>query len=206
MKDCTRQRVLLFALWVITGMLGGCVGESFNEGDVTVPEMQVAEAEVAASPDAVSPNAIGEFHLIRMVNTQLCLQPAGGSTGDVPIELAPCTLSAGEQNWLFISQSQGQEIVNQKSGKCIYYDSDELVDGWSITHASCNIFGTNSPASNALWKPSGTTGLATLMSRLHHRDTGFCLDVPDGNPFPGTTMQIWHCNGTPAQAWIVGVE
>jgi hypothetical protein len=50
------------------------------------------------------------------------------------------------------------------------------------------------------------SGLSTLQSRIQHRDSGFCLDVPGGNPFEGAHVQMWQCNGTPAQAWFVGID
>jgi len=192
----------------------GCAGIAATPGcfadssAADVDQTQVAEAEVAASP-GITPDAIGQFHLIRLANTQLCLQPKGGSTGDVEVELRPCNPLAGAQNWLFVQKSSSEwEIVNQQSGKCLYNAAPlPLYDGGRpITHEGCNIFGTSRPASNALWKPSSVTGLSTFMSRIQHRDTGFCFDVPGGNPFDGATMWMWHCNHTPAQAWIVGVE
>jgi len=184
----------------------GCVADApAADGDQT----QVTEAETAAPPEAASPNAIGQFHLLRVANTQLCLQPQGGSTGDVIVELRPCVASAPAQNWLFSQKgSSDWEIINAQSGKCLYNGSavPQVDGGQPITHEGCNVFGTNVPASNALWKPSSLTNFSSLQSRIQHRDSGFCLDVPGANPFDGATMQMWHCNGTPAQIWVVGVE
>jgi hypothetical protein len=151
---------------------------------------------------------MGEFRLIRIANTQLCVQPLGGSTGDVPIELTPCISTAGAQNWLFVQKSSSEwQIVNQQSGKCRYVDTGSpTFNGAPVIHSGCNIFGTNVPVSNAAWRPSILTSLSTLMSRIGHRNSGFCLDVPGGNAFAGARPQMWQCNGTPAQAWIVGVE
>src|SRR6266568_3684630 len=50
-------------------------------------------------------------------------------------------------------------------------------------------------ASSQVWTQSGNT--------LVNKATGDCLDDPNANTAPGTQLQIWPCNGTPAQAWIL---
>lgn len=168
---------------------------------------QTQEAEVAAAPEGVGTNSIGQFHLLRMSNTQMCLQPQGGSTADVLIELSPCVFSAPAQNWLFVSQPGGWELVNQQSGKCLYNNSNATANGSGpITHEGCDVSSTGLPASNALWKPTTLTGPTRLMSEVHRRDSGFCLDVPGGNAFPGATLQMWTCVGDQQQTWVVGVD
>lgn len=158
--------------------------------------------DVTATP---TPDAIGAFHLIRLSNTQLCLQPLGGSTGDVIVELHQCNPSAPAQNWLFVQKATNEfEIVNQQSGKCLYVNGG-ATDNVELTHSDCNIFGTSSPASNALWKPSRLTGFASLMSRIQHRDSGLCADT-FGNAFDGIGLRTFHCNGLPQQIFVVGVE
>lgn len=157
------------------------------------------------STSEVTTDAIGAFHLIRLSNTQLCVQPLGGSTGDVIVELHQCNPSAAAQNWLFVQASTGDfEIVNQQSGKCLYVNGGAS-ENVEIIHGGCNVFGTNTPASNALWKPSSRTGFSTLMSRIQHRDSGLCIDS-FGNAFDGIGLRTFHCNGTPPQTFIVGVE
>lgn len=161
-----------------------------------------AEAQSTSTPTA---DAIGAFHLIRLSNTQLCVQPLGGSTGDVIVELHQCNPSAPAQNWLFVQKATNEfEIVNQQSGKCLYVNGGassnvELIQG------GCNIFGTNTPVSNALWKPSSLTGFASLMSRIQHRDSKLCADS-FGNAFDGIGLRTFNCNGTPPQTFVVGLE
>jgi Ricin-type beta-trefoil lectin domain-like len=187
-------------------LLAACAADP--SADLEADQTGVSEAAVS-STQAGTPNAIGAFHLIRLSNTQLCLQPQGGTAGDALLELAPCNPSAGAQNWVFVRKSLvNWQIVNQQSGKCLYNGAPvSLYDGGQpITHESCNIFGTNSPASNSFWRPTSLTDLTVLTSRIQDRNTGFCLDVPGGNAYPGARVQMWHCNGTPAQAFVVGVE
>jgi hypothetical protein len=184
----------------------GCVADSTAaDGDQT----QVAEADVTLPPGGVTPNTIGQFHLIRLANTQLCLQPQGGSAADVVLVLHACNSFDASQNWLFSQKSSNDwEVLNANSGNCIYNDVPvPLFNGSQpIIQGGCNIFGTSRPASNALWKPAHTIGETQIQSRLQGRDTGFCIDVPGGNAFDGATVQNWGCNGTAAQRWIVGQE
>jgi hypothetical protein len=181
----------------------GCVADS---PAADVDQTQVAEAELTGG---VTPNAIGQFHLIRLANTQLCVQPQGGSTADVELELHQCSPTAPAQNWLFSQKTSNDwEIINANTGNCVYNNVPPPLFNGSvpIIQGGCNIFGTDRPASNALWKPTHVIGLTQIMSRLQGRDTGFCIDVPGGNAFDGATLQNWQCNGTPAQAFIVGQE
>jgi hypothetical protein len=175
-----------------------CIADSPAED---AEQSQVTEAE-RATPDVAAFS--GAFGPIRLTNTSFCLQPQGGSTGDVLVELRFCNGSSA-QSWLLSPTSGGTTIINQQSGKCLYNNAPlPLFDkGQPMTHESCFISGTSRIASNALWKPTTTAGETTFMSRVQVRDTGFCLDVPFGQAFDTATLQIFHCNNTSAQKWIV---
>ena len=63
----------------------------------------------------------------------------------------------------------------------------------------CVDVGANSSANGAagqVWQrqPNGA---------LKNPQSGKCLDTPGGNTTPGTRLQIWDCNGAPAQAFHV---
>ena len=38
---------------------------------------------------------------------------------------------------------------------------------------------------------------------LINPNSGFCLDNPDGSTVDGTDLQIWDCNGSPAQRFAL---
>jgi hypothetical protein len=155
-------------------------------------------AELEASLDGDAVDATGGFSHLRLVNTNLCLQPAGGTTDDVLLVLSACNGSQA-QNWIFVAQAHGTTVVNQQSGKCIYNNAPlPLQDrGTPILQATCG-------DSNTLWKIfSQAPGSTSFMSRVQFRDTGFCLDTPNGNPFEGATMWMFRCNRTAAQEFIV---
>lgn len=195
------------------GFLIGCAGITATAGCVADPaeadvdQTQVAEAELATNPQGPGPNAIGVFHPIRLSNTNLCLQPLGGTAAESAVELRTCNGSTA-QHWLFSQKSSVEwEIINFQSGLCLYENTNSPVGGAEqIIHASCNIFGTNSPASNALWRPTALTGNSRLQSRVGHRDSGFCIHVP-GVPFDGIGVVNERCaSGNPAQIFVVGTE
>jgi hypothetical protein len=196
------------ALSTVLFLTASCDGSSPID---LAAEAQGAEAALAASPESPATDdqaenaSIGEFHLIRLSNTNLCVQPLDGSTGDVPVELSQCSPSAPAQNWLFKRiSSRDFEIINQPSGKCLYVNGPAATNV-PLFQADCNVSGGSAPASNALWKPSRLTGFATLMSRIGHRDSGLCADS-FGNAFDGIGLRTFHCNGTPPQTFVVGVE
>jgi hypothetical protein len=199
----TKSGILMIGCAAIAAVFAGAAGVAAAEPQ----QADRAEDELAEAPD-VAPNTIGQFHTIRVANTNLCVQPQGGSAGSVVVELATCSASAPAQNWLFRSLSGGTEIVNNLSGKCLYNSgTNPPVNGSGpILVNDCNITGTTAAASNALWSPSALTGFASLKTNIGHRSNNFCLDVPGANPFPGAALQIWGCNGTPAQVYVVGQE
>jgi hypothetical protein len=182
----------------------GCVADP---AEADVDQTQVAEAELAVSPPAPGPHTIGAFHRIRLSNTNLCLQPLGGTTADSALELRTCN-DTETQHWFLSNVSSVEwEILNLHSGRCVYENTSSPVGGAEqIIHADCNIAGTNTPASNALWRPTALTGNARIQSRVGHRDTGFCIHVP-GIPFDGIGVVNERCEaGNPAQIFVIGTE
>jgi hypothetical protein len=122
----------------------------------------------------------------------------------VIVELTRCNPSAPAQNWIFARQASGDFEILNPNGKCLYVDGPAR-DNVEIIQADCNVFGTNNPASNALWRPSSLTGFATLRSRIGGRDSGLCIDS-FGNAFDGIGLRTFHCNGQPQQTFFVGLE
>ena len=168
-------------------------------GSVGIAAVLALPAPGFAEPDpagAAQPGAdsIGEFHHIRNVGTGLCLQPLAGSTGDVPLVTSTCDVTLPEQNWIFVPRAHGLIILNQKTGKCVYNNAP-----LPLRNASMPIIQATCGDSNTLWKPSVTEGIATLMSLVQFRDTGFCLS--GDNP-----LELWSCDAGTLQAWVVGLE
>jgi hypothetical protein len=157
------------------------------------------------STSSVNPDDISDFHLIRLSNTQLCVQPLDRSTDDVIVVLTHCDPTVDAQNWKIVRQSFADwAIINKQSEKCLYVNGGAS-ENVEIIHAGCNVFGTNTPASNALWSHPNL-GFSTLRSRIGHRDSGLCIDS-FGNAFDGIGLRTFHCDSRlPQQIFSVGVD
>ena len=157
------------------------------------------EADPSTSSDVDDVNVLGGFHIIRLFGTNLCIQPRGGSTTQEVLELRICN-SALEQNWVIFATQGGFNALNQKSGLCLYNAAPLPLfnGGRPISQEKCI-------DSNALWGLTATVGFVSFNSRVRTgRDTGFCLNVPNGEARDGGVLDIWACNGGTAQTWFVG--
>ncbi len=159
-----------------------------------------AATAAQATTTSVTP-FIGIFHPIRNVgHSDLCLQPQ--STDEfAAIVQEPCDGSA-IQGW------QDRQIgtnhynfINQASGECM--DAfDGAFNEARVLQSQCSGSVGNS---NQQWNTAATLpAVVSIMSRVGFRDTGFCVDEPGQQAIPGLAMQIFGCNKTLAQLWIVG--
>jgi hypothetical protein len=158
----------------------------------------------AGAASAVAAPAIGgSFHWIRNSgNSGLCLEPQGLSTGaGVPIVQAPCASTGTEsiaQGWQYTQVGTNHyKFLNQLSGLCL--NADDIVNGAAVIQWPCATI-SNQEFNTGTALPA----VAKIESRIHFRDTGFCIDEPGALGTIGAAMQIWTCNGTPAQIWING--
>jgi hypothetical protein len=135
----------------------------------------------AAQAASVGPLS-GVFNPMKNVGNGLCLQP------DVPVD--------------------GGRVVQQDC------DANNLAQGWQFKQLATNRYEfSGSPvglqrcreASGQQFNSSATLpNVVTLESRFGSSNTGLCLDVPGGLSTRGLQMQIFGCNGTLAQRWVVG--
>jgi hypothetical protein len=198
----TKFGILMIGCAGLAG-IPGCMADSPDGTQTTESALETAPD---VTPD-VKPDGIGAFNTLRLVNTQLCLQPQGGSTAaGATLELNTCT-NALIQNWELRPQPSGRiSMINAQTGLCIY-DAPPLplVNGARpILVDSC--FVSNAPttfASNTLWKRLSISGAASFETEIQFRDTGFCLDIPNDNPFAGALPWNWSCNSTAAQLFSV---
>jgi len=158
-------------------------------------------AGVGLGVTATAANA-SAFHPIKNTGTSMCLQPQGGSGADAaPIVQMPCDGNNAAQGWL--EQRVGTHhymFLNQASGYC--FDAfDGAFNGARLLQGQCKRI-SNEEFNTQVDLPNVTF----LESRVHFKDTGFCVDVPGGRAVVGAAMQIWVCNGTPAQRWVVGFD
>jgi hypothetical protein len=140
----------------------------------------------------------GVFNHMKNAGNNLCLQP------DVPVDggrvvQEDCDANNLAQGWQFLRlTTKRYEFVNQLSGLCLSVFVAPA-DGSPMGLQRCR------EASGQQFNSSDTLPHdVTLESRFGFKDTGLCLDVPGGLSTRGLQMQIFGCNGTPAQQWVVG--
>lgn len=159
-----------------------------------------ALAVTAPSATAQPVPAASAFTPIKNVGNGLCLQPEGGSTQEfAAIVQAACVTGSTAQGWSSIEVGTNHyRFLNQRSGYC--FDAfDGAFDGARLLQGTCK-----SISNEEFNTDTALPNVVILESRVGFRDTGFCVDVPGSQTNPGLAMQIWGCNGTLAQRWVVG--
>ncbi len=154
-----------------------------------------------AAPDPtmhVMPFA-GVFNPIRNVGNNKCLQPTVPPVVSAGVVQAPCDGSLA-QGWEFTQVGTNHYwFTNQLSGLCLFAFGDPAGNGNPMGLNTCrNVSNEEFNAGTSL------PNVVSLESRTGFRDTGFCLDVPGAQATDGLQMQLWRCNGTLAQRWVVG--
>jgi hypothetical protein len=160
-----------------------------------------ASAHVASSKP-VAPLA-GEFHRIQNVGNGKCLQPQA-SPGTRIVQLT-CNGSS-EQGWLALNDGSNRYRFVNGSGRGCISVNDTPVNGGPVQLDNCTLSdGSGRAVSNAQWN-SGTVlpDVVTLKTRVRNVNNNFCLDVPGASSVDGLAMQLFTCNGSLAQRWVVG--
>jgi len=141
---------------------------------------------------SVPANAAGPV-IIKNTGNGDCLQTTGG-TADIgtPVVQEPCNGSAA-QEWTLDSSSE--RIINQATGDCLDARGG-AANGTPVQQWTCNAI------SNEKWA-TGASAITEVVS-LVSGTSSHCLDDPGQSTQPGQAMQIFACNGTPAQVWFIG--
>jgi hypothetical protein len=130
---------------------------------------------------------------------QLCLEPVSTSVSAQVVQ-EPCDGSVAE-GWQTVSLGGNNfRFISQLSGLCIFAFSPPASNNDPIGMDTCR------DVSNEVFN-AGTSALPNvvpLQSEEGSTNTGFCLDVPGASPAPGLQMQLFQCNGTVAQRWVIG--
>jgi hypothetical protein len=153
---------------------------------------------LAASAPASANDPVYAMHNF---GNSMCLQPING-TQDAGAEVVqePCN-SSTEQRWVFHPLGGTKyRIENEHSLRCLDA-AGGATNGTPVVQWPC------ASISNQTWDTGVTLAgfpiLATVKSRISGT-TSHCLDVPGGQlSMPGLAIQIWGCNRTNAQNWIL---
>lgn len=167
-----------------------------------IVSLALAGVPASAMSLAVSATASANDPVYAMHNvSNMCLQPING-TQDAGADVVqqPCNGST-EQRWVFHSLGGANyRIENERSFRCL----DALggaTNGTPVVQWPC------ASISNQTWDTGVTLAgfpiLGTVRSRVSGT-TSHCLDVPGAQlSTPGPAVQIWSCNRTIAQNWIL---
>jgi hypothetical protein len=151
---------------------------------------------------AAPPPLGGVFHPIASTGTGMCLEPAGQSTAELAAIVQQRCVRTGQeslaQGWKTIKVGTNHyQFLNQLSGFC--FDAfDGAFNGARLLQGTCV------PISNEEFNTGKPLPAFTkIESRERFRDTHFCVDVPGNQRIPGLAVQLFTCNGTPAQTWQI---
>ena len=116
-----------------------------------------------------------------------CVDVAGGDTGTngTVVDLYTCQSYAVDQHWYYNSASGTLQTL----GRCL----DIIGSGSTGVGTKVDLWDCNGGA-NQVWKPQSNGSLLNPQS-------GLCLDDPGDNTANSTQLQIYTCNGTPAQQY-----
>ena len=157
-----------------------------------------AAAALAVVATQSPASADGRYFPIQNYNGNfMCLQPIDGSVvAGSPIVQEPCDDSAA-QEWTAVPLGGNHfRYKNLGSGLCLDARGT-AVNGTPIQQWTCNSI------SNEQWDTGGTVpDLVSLRSLVGGTHT-HCLDIPGNEALVGMPMQLYACNGTPAQKWFV---
>ena len=157
----------------------------------------------AALPASASTSPAGYYQILVHVGTSapvMCLQPAdpAGGAGTAVVQ-QPCA-GVQAQNWAPLTVSgTSYRFLNQASGLCMDV-AGGAASGTPVDQWPCNSISNERWS----WPHSFPDGLWPIRSQVAG-SSSYCLDVPGASTQAGLGVQIYTCNGTPAQAWgIVG--
>jgi hypothetical protein len=179
--------------------------------DRAVNVLSVATVVTAVLQSNAAPAIAAPFDFnppISRAATLECLQPLDESMDQgVPIVQKPCVATRVScsssaaclaQDWGLVSLGGNRyRLLNHLSGLCMDARGN-AVNGTPVVQWPC------ATISNQTWDTGHTIpDIVALTSRVSDTDS-HCLDVPGGQASPDVPLQIYACNGTSAQAWVIG--
>jgi hypothetical protein len=147
-------------------------------------------------------NLANDVYQIQTLVSGKCLDVAGFGTAD-GTNVQEYTCNGGvNQQWrvLALGNSRYQLMPQTAPNKCLDVSNAGTADGTNIQEWTCN--GTVAQSFTlALDANTQVFGGAVATFRIGTVVADKCVDVSNGDPFDGTNVQQWTCNGTDAQRW-----
>lgn len=125
-----------------------------------------------------------------------CLQPINKSMLQGAAIVQEKCAAVAEQEWLLTNVGNGSaHLMNALSGLCLDARGS-ATNRTPVQQWTCN------EISNENWEVVGPAYTVNLKSRVSGA-SNYCLDVPGGQTTAGLAMQIYICNGTASQLWLI---
>jgi hypothetical protein len=171
-RGASLARVLLAgALMLTTGLAGS----------IAAPATPAAAASV--------------FHQVKnSFWNQRCIQPQSNAENALLV-LDACDRDDLAQYWFFDRNSNGNRIINQLSGLCVYLNGP-VAAGSPIIQTRC---GT---VTNYDWKNLAPPSYSQIISRARHENTGLCITPSSFQT--GQPVKVVVCTGAAFQYWHLG--
>ncbi|KAF7796197.1 hypothetical protein EIP86_007371 [Pleurotus ostreatoroseus] len=138
---------------------------------------------------------------VMVAGTNFCLDAGSNPTSGVGMKIWQCYSGLVQQQWYL---TDDHRIAVEGQGLCLDLTNGNTADGTQVQTWSCT-----DNNNNQVWNLGGTTPPpppppASNVVQLHpNGDSSKCLDVRAAEYANGTPVQIYDCNGTPAQNWIL---
>jgi hypothetical protein len=133
---------------------------------------------------------------IRTSLNEDCLQPINKSTATGAAIVQEVCAPIGEVIWILTNVGNGNfHLMNAVTGLCLDARGGATnrtpVQQWTCDNIT-----------NENWEVTGPAFTVNLKSKVSGANN-FCLDVPGGQTTAGLAMQIYVCNGTASQVWLI---
>jgi hypothetical protein len=129
-------------------------------------------------------------------DTSECMYITLAATQDnAPVELNNCSTADGGMQWIPLSNGT---YYNPRSAKCLYND------GGTTNSTQLEILGCNSASRTEMWNVPYSVSSATgaITSDLGNQSQ-YCVDDYLDGTTSNDKIDLYACNGTPAQVWTV---
>lgn len=160
-----------------------------------------ASLAAAAPPAGAATGPAGYYKILIRVGAGapvMCLQPAdpAGGAGTAVVQ-QPCA-DVQAQSWAPLSVSgTSYRFLNQASGLCLDV-AGGAASGTPVDQWPCNSISNERWS----WPHSFPDSFWPIRSQVAG-SSSYCLDVPGASAQAGLGVQIYRCNGTAAQAWVI---
>jgi hypothetical protein len=146
-------------------------------------------------------NIANDIYEIRTLVSGKCLDVSGSGTADGSnVQEWSCN-GSNAQRWraVALGNSRYQLMPQTAADKCLDVSGSGTADGSNVQEWTCN--GTVAQSFTLALDNDAIPSVPNATYRIGTVVADKCVDVSNGDPFDGTNVWQWICNGTDAQRW-----